>query len=84
MPPTPLPEELARDGLDLPELDELGLVRHFTRLSQKNFSIDTEFYPLGSCTMKYNPKVDEQAASLPGWRNIHPLSARSSTKAPSS
>ena len=73
VPPTPLPEELARDGLDLPELDELGLVRHFTRLSQKNFSIDTEFYPLGSCTMKYNPKVDEQAASLPGWRNIHPL-----------
>jgi glycine dehydrogenase subunit 2 len=74
VPLTPIPPELARGDLGLPELDELGLVRHFTRLSQKNFSIDTHFYPLGSCTMKYNPKVNEQAASLPGWRNAHPLS----------
>jgi glycine dehydrogenase subunit 2 len=74
VPATPVPPALARAGLALPELDELGLVRHFTRLSQKNFSIDTHFYPLGSCTMKYNPKVNEQAASLPGWRNAHPLS----------
>ncbi len=74
VPAAPVPPELARDGLALPELDELGVVRHFTRLSQKNFSIDTQFYPLGSCTMKYNPKVNEQAASLPGWRNAHPLS----------
>jgi glycine dehydrogenase subunit 2 len=73
VPATPVPAALSRDGLDLPELDELSLVRHFTRLSQKNFSIDTQFYPLGSCTMKYNPKVNDQAASLPGWRNIHPL-----------
>jgi glycine dehydrogenase subunit 2 len=73
VPATPVPESLARSGLDLPELDELSLVRHFTRLSQKNFSIDTQFYPLGSCTMKYNPKVNDLAASLPGWRNIHPL-----------
>ena len=74
LPATPLPPELARGRIGLPEIDELGLVRHFTRLSQKNYSIDTEFYPLGSCTMKYNPKVNEQAASLPGWRNAHPLS----------
>ena len=68
-----IPEELAREELDLPELDELTVVRHFTRLSQKNFSIDTEFYPLGSCTMKYNPKVNEVAASNSGWKNLHPL-----------
>jgi glycine dehydrogenase subunit 2 len=73
VPETALPGALARDSLGLPEIDELGLVRHFTRLSQKNYSIDTHFYPLGSCTMKYNPKVNEQAASLPGWRNAHPL-----------
>jgi glycine dehydrogenase subunit 2 len=73
VPATPLPSDLARSDLGLPEVDELTLVRHFTRLSQKNFSIDTQFYPLGSCTMKYNPKVNEQAASLPGWRNAHPL-----------
>ena len=74
VPATTVPPALARGDLALPELDELSLVRHFTRLSQKNFSIDTHFYPLGSCTMKYNPKVNEQAASLPGWRNAHPLS----------
>ena len=74
VPATLVPPELARSELGLPEIDELSLVRHFTRLSQKNFSIDTQFYPLGSCTMKYNPKANEQAASLPGWRNIHPLS----------
>ena len=73
VPATPIPAELARADLALPELDELTVVRHFTRLSQKNYSIDTHFYPLGSCTMKYNPKVNDQAASLPGWRNAHPL-----------
>lgn len=73
VPPAPIPSALARTDLALPELDELTVVRHFTRLSQKNYSIDTHFYPLGSCTMKYNPKVNEQAASLPGWRNAHPL-----------
>jgi len=73
VPPARPPAGLMRDALELPELDELTLVRHFTRLSQKNYSIDTEFYPLGSCTMKYNPKVNEAAASLPGWRNAHPL-----------
>jgi glycine dehydrogenase subunit 2 len=74
LPSAAMPASLLRDDLDLPELDELSLVRHFTRLSQKNFSIDTQLYPLGSCTMKYNPKVNEQVASLPGWLNAHPLS----------
>ena len=73
VPETALPEGLLRDDLPLPEIDELTAVRHFTRLSQKNYSIDTEFYPLGSCTMKYNPKANEAAASLPGWRTTHPL-----------
>ena len=74
VPATAVPESLLRGELALPELDELSLVRHFTRLSQKNSSIDSHFYPLGSCTMKYNPKVNEAAASLPGWLNAHPLS----------
>lgn len=72
---TPLPTALLRDSLELPELDELTLVRHFTLLSQENFSIDTEFYPLGSCTMKYNPKVNEVTASLSGFRSCHPLAS---------
>jgi len=57
----------------LPEVSELEVVRHFTRLSQLNFSIDTHFYPLGSCTMKYNPKACNQYAMLPGFLNRHPL-----------
>ncbi len=56
----------------LPEISELELVRHYTRLSQKTFSIDTHFYPLGSCTMKYNPKINEKIASLPGFARLHP------------
>src|SRR3990167_589335 len=58
----------------LPELSELEVVRHFTRLSRKNFSIDTHFYPLGSCTMKYNPRAAHKYATLPGFSNLHPLS----------
>ena len=57
----------------LPEVSELQVVRHFTRLSQQNFSIDTHFYPLGSCTMKYNPKVCNQLAMLPEFTAQHPL-----------
>ena len=57
----------------LPELTELEVVRHYTRLSQQNFCIDTNFYPLGSCTMKYNPKFTESLAHLPGFMNLHPL-----------
>jgi glycine dehydrogenase subunit 2 len=57
----------------LPEVDELTLVRHFTNLSTRNMSIDTNFYPLGSCTMKYNPKRHERLAGLPGFAELHPL-----------
>jgi glycine dehydrogenase subunit 2 len=62
-----------RETLPLPEVDEHSLVRHFTNLSKMNFSIDTEFYPLGSCTMKYNPKLNEAIAALPGFAGVHPL-----------
>ncbi|MBI2901327.1 MAG: aminomethyl-transferring glycine dehydrogenase subunit GcvPB [Planctomycetes bacterium] len=57
----------------LPEVDELGVVRHFTELSRLNFSIDGNFYPLGSCTMKYNPRINEEAAALPGFAALHPF-----------
>ena len=69
----PLPPKLLRRELTLPELSELDVVRYFTRLSQLNLSVDTAFYPLGSCTMKYNPRVNEEAASLPGFAALHPL-----------
>ena len=69
---SPLPFE-PRAELPLPEIDEHSLVRHFTRLSQLNFSIDTHFYPLGSCTMKYNPKLNEAVAAMPGFAGVHPL-----------
>ncbi len=62
-----------RAELPLPEVSEIDVVRHYTRLSQLNHSIDTGFYPLGSCTMKYNPKVNEVAARLPGFASLHPL-----------
>ena len=75
VPETPIPEEFVRDRLLLPEVTELDVVRHFVRLSQKNFGVDVTFYPLGSCTMKYNPKVNEVAARLPGFARIHPLQA---------
>lgn len=58
--------------LDFPELFEVDVVRHFTNLSNKNFGVDTGFYPLGSCTMKYNPKINEQIARLDGFANLHP------------
>jgi glycine dehydrogenase subunit 2 len=57
----------------LPELSEPEVLRHFTELSTRNFGVDTGFYPLGSCTMKYNPRVNERLASLPGFRDLHPL-----------
>ena len=68
-----LPAELQRKDLPLPEMSELDVIRHFTRLSQLNYSIDTGFYPLGSCTMKYNPKINEETARLPGFAFSHPL-----------
>lgn len=67
-----IPKELLREGLNLPELSEVDVVRHFTSLSQKNFGVDSGFYPLGSCTMKYNPKVNEEVARLAGFTDIHP------------
>jgi len=69
-----IPSELLRDGpLLLPEVSELDAVRHYTRLSQRNFSIDTHFYPLGSCTMKYNPRACNTAALIPQFLAHHPL-----------
>jgi len=71
---TDIPERLRRkERPALPEVSELQAVRHYTRLSQKNFSIDTHFYPLGSCTMKYNPRACNSLASLPGFLARHPL-----------
>ncbi len=67
------PGGLLRDDLKLPEVSEPEVVRYFTLLSQLNFSIDTNFYPLGSCSMKYNPKVNDEMAFLPGYSAIHPL-----------
>lgn len=67
------PELLRGDDLALPEVSELDVVRHYTRLSQLNFSIDTHFYPLGSCTMKYNPRACNALAMLPGFTARHPL-----------
>lgn len=69
-----IPLELARDEPPrLPEVGEPDVVRHFTRLSRLNFGVDSHFYPLGSCTMKYNPKFMEQVAALPGFCRLHPL-----------
>ena len=69
-----IPKELLRDGdIGLPSAGELDVVRHFTRLSQRNFGVDGNFYPLGSCTMKYNPKFTEVAAALPGFTRLHPV-----------
>jgi glycine dehydrogenase subunit 2 len=75
---TSIPEEMQRKTPPaLPEVSELELVRHYVTLSRMNFSIDTEFYPLGSCTMKYNPKVHERAARVPEIAGLHPFSPAS-------
>ena len=69
-----IPQELCRKyDAALPECDELTVVRHYTNLSNNNFGVDTGFYPLGSCTMKYNPKINEEMAVLPQFQNLHPL-----------
>ncbi len=67
------PSLLRSEPADLPELSELDVVRHFTELSNRNFGVDTGFYPLGSCTMKYNPKVTERVGRYPGFAYLHPL-----------
>ena len=73
LPAAEVPEELRRsEPPRLPEVPEFELVRHFTQLSTRNFGIDTGFYPLGSCTMKYNPRVNERLVGLPGFAQLHP------------
>ena len=73
VPERPLPVDLVGDGPDLPDLGEVEVVRHYTRLSTWNYGVDTGFYPLGSCTMKYNPKTNERQAGLKGFAAAHPL-----------
>lgn len=69
-----IPSDLLRQSdPELPEVSELDVVRHYTNLSSKNFGVDTGFYPLGSCTMKYNPKINEEIAALPEFSALHPL-----------
>lgn len=73
VPRAAMPEDYVREEVKLPEVSELDFVRHYTHLSQKNYAIDTVFYPLGSCTMKYNPRINEKAASIEGLSQVHPL-----------
>ncbi len=74
LPAADVPDELRRaEPPRLPEVPEFELVRHFTELSTRNFGVDTGFYPLGSCTMKYNPRINERLAALPGFARLHPL-----------
>lgn len=68
-----IPKGLLRERLDFPELSESEIVRHYVNLSRMNFGVDLGFYPLGSCTMKYNPKINEDVSRLPGFTNLHPL-----------
>lgn len=71
---TLLPEGLLRKSApELPEVDEPTVVRHYNNMSTNNFGVDTGFYPLGSCTMKYNPKINEEMAVLPAMAGLHPL-----------
>ena len=72
VPLSDMPEEWLREELPLPEVSEVDVVRHYLHLSQMNYAVDRGFYPLGSCTMKYNPKVNEVATRLAGFRNLHP------------
>ena len=74
------PEELLRQELELPEVSEVDLVRYFTALSKLNYGVDTGFYPLGSCTMKYNPKSHEDIARLPGFTALHPCQPEESVQ----
>jgi glycine dehydrogenase subunit 2 len=74
LPASEVPEELLRSSPPrLPEVSEPELVRHFTALADRTFGVDTGFYPLGSCTMKHNPRVNERVVNLPGFRDLHPL-----------
>ena len=76
-----LPVGLSRSKAPaLPQVSELDVVRHYTNLSQMNFGVDSGFYPLGSCTMKYNPKINEEIAALPGFSGLHPLQPASTVQ----
>lgn len=80
VPPAPLPDDLVRADNGLPELSEPEVVRHYLHLSQRNYGVDGGFYPLGSCTMKYNPKINERLARLPGFAGLHPLQDEASAQ----
>ncbi|MDE2776953.1 MAG: aminomethyl-transferring glycine dehydrogenase subunit GcvPB [Chloroflexota bacterium] len=80
VPKVELPAALLRQELALPEVGEVQVVRHFVKLSKLNYSIDQGLYPLGSCTMKYNPKINEDAARLPGFAQLHPLTDESGSQ----
>lgn len=81
VPKQKLPDkEIIRTKISLPEVSQLEIIRYFTNLSRLNFSIDTNFYPLGSCTMKYNPKINDEIASFSGFQNIHPLQTTETTQ----
>jgi glycine dehydrogenase subunit 2 len=69
----PVNKDLLGEGPDFPDLSEVDIVRHYTRLSQWNFAVDSGMYPLGSCTMKYNPKTNERQAAQPGFAAAHPM-----------
>ena len=68
-----IPKEYLRKELNLPEVSEIDVVRHYTKLSTRNYGVDSGFYPLGSCTMKYNPKVNEETPKFAGFAFSHPL-----------
>ena len=73
VPEAKVPQEFLRQDLPMPEVSEIDVIRHFTRLSKLNYSIDSGYYPLGSCTMKYNPRVNEVTARIAGFAKVHPL-----------
>jgi glycine dehydrogenase subunit 2 len=73
VPETPVPHCVAGSGVPLPSIGQHDVMAHYTHLSDRNFSVDGNFYPLGSCTMKHNPRINEWAASLPGFSCLHPL-----------
>src|SRR6476660_7954578 len=78
---TLVPANLLRSKYaELPEVSQPDVMRHYTRLSQRNFGVDSGFYPLGSCTMKYNSKINEDMAALPGFARLHPLQDESMTQ----
>ncbi|MFW9873787.1 MAG: aminomethyl-transferring glycine dehydrogenase subunit GcvPB, partial [Candidatus Thorarchaeota archaeon] len=68
-----IPQALLRNEIPIPNVPEIEIVRHFVKLSHQNYGVDTGIYPLGSCTMKYNPKISERVERLPGFNRVHPL-----------